>query len=216
MLRRLILITYNGGPSNYLPGVEKDRIAYLDYFKSKTGGLYSDNEIIEFHNSTKLTCTFLSTKIQLLVSREYVDFLTIVFCGHGYGLSNGDTVMVLGPSLSCSVMNLSRICQNVTTLLISDCCRASLLRVAKPYVLGSLFNVAFAARVGEFALEDKEGGIYTQHLIKTARIKQIAKKNYSISNVHAQAAVKVYTSTGKQQRPEITGPCIDSIGFSFK
>lgn len=39
MLRRLILITYNGGPSNYLPGVEKDRITYLDYFKSKTGVL---------------------------------------------------------------------------------------------------------------------------------------------------------------------------------
>ena len=216
MSRRLILITYNGGPSNYLPGVEKDRIAYLDYFKSKTGGLYVDNEIIEFHNSTILTGTYLSSKIQLLVTKENVDFLTVVFCGHGYGLSNGDTVMVLGPHLSCSVMSLSQICRNVTTLLITDCCRTSLVRVAKPYALSRCFNATFATRIGKFAFENNDGGIYTQHLLKTARIKQFFKNDYSIGNVHAQAAVKVFSSTNRQQSPEITGNYTDNICFSFR
>lgn len=218
MARKLILITYNGGHSNYLPGVEKDRIAFLKYFKSRIGGSYSPSEIKEFHNNAQLTSTLLDTTIQLLITKEKVDFLTIVFCGHGYGISNGNTILCLGPKLSCSVMGLSQICRNVPTLLITDCCREIDKRFFKSFVVSNSFNVAYATELGGFAFENRNGGIYSQKLIKAGCAKPLFGKKpyYSISEVHSLASSFVYSKTDREQHPEIKGHQINNILFSFK
>lgn len=218
MSRRLILITYNGGPSNYLPGVEKDRIAFLKYFKSRAGGSYSFSEIKEFHNDSELTTTLLDTTIQLLITKEKVNFLTIVFCGHGYGISNGNTILCLGPQISCSVMKLSQICQNVPTLLITDCCRKIYKRDFRSFVVSNFFNVAYATGLGGFALEDRNGGVYSQKLIKASLAKTRFGTNpyYSVSEVHSLASSFVYSETDGEQHPEVKGLQINNILFSFK
>lgn len=218
MSRKLILITYDGGPSNFLPGVEKDRVAYLRYFKSKVGGSYTNSEIIEYHNNLQLTGTFLKTVIRLLITRESVGNLIIIFCGHGYCASNGNTFLQLSPQLTCSVMRLSRMCQGTNTLLVTDCCRNVLANSIKPFTLGNTFNVTFATECGSFAMEDSNGGLYSQNLIKAGRVIQLPHPpaDYSIASVHRMAALWLSAATNNQQKAEIFGPQITQFIFSQK
>lgn len=218
MSRKLILITYDGGPSNFLPGVDKDRVAYLRYFKSRVGGSYTNTEIIEYHNNPQLTGAFFETVIQALITRESVSSLIIVFCGHGYCTSNGNTFLLLSPQLTCSVMQLSRMCQGTNTLLITDCCRNIQVNLIKPFVLGNTFNVTFSTECGSFAMEDSNGGLYSQELIKAGRGIQPPhpSTNYSIASVHRLAALWLSAATNKQQEAEIFGPQVTQFIFSHK
>lgn len=218
MSRKLILITYDGGPSNFLPGVEKDRIAYLGYFKSRVGGSYTNSEIIEYHNNLQLTGTFLETVIRLLITRESVSSLIIVFCGHGYCASNGNTFLQLSPQLTCSVMRLSRMCQGTNTLLITDCCRNIQVNLIKPFVLSNTFNVTFSTECGGYAMEDSNGGLYSQELIKAGRAIQLPHPpaDYPIASVHRLAALWLNAATNNQQKAEIFGPQVTQFIFSHK
>lgn len=216
MARKLIIITYDGGPSNFLPGVEKDRIAYLQYFKSRAGGSYTQDEIIEFQNDPMLTATFFDTTIDTLINRQDVRQLTIVFCGHGYGASNGNTFMILSPQLTCSVKRIADACTGVETLLITDCCRNVQLSVPKQYHISNPhFNVTYATEFNQFAREDNKGGIYSQHLIKAGNAFQLPspRKDYSIASVHRLASFWM-AHTSVPQRPQISGAQVGIIRFS--
>lgn len=218
MARKLILITFDGGPSNFLPGVEKDRCAYLDYFKSQTGGSYTQNEIMEFHNDSMLTATLFDTTISALITHQKVRHLTIVFCGHGYGATNGDTFMKFSPVFDCSVARVATACTGAETLLITDCCRKVQRYVMKMQRISNpSFNVTFATEFDQFAREDSKGGIYTQNLIKAGNIKQLPppSKDYSIASVHSLASVWM-SITKDPQNPQIYGNQIASIIFSHQ
>lgn len=218
MSRKVILITYNGGPANFLPGVEKDRRTYLEYFKSRTGGAYTSNEIIEFQNDPMLTVTFFDTIIRGLINQQGITHLVIVFCGHGYEATNGNTFLVLSPQLTCSVQRISTLCTGAETLLITDCCRCIGPVAIKRFHIGNpLFNVAYATDHGQFALEDKKGGIYTRQLIKAGHCIQFPNphKPYPISSVQRLASIWTLSATEETQHPQINGVQINNLIFSY-
>lgn len=218
MSRKLILITYDGGPANFLPGVEKDRHAYLDYFRSHTGGAYTSSEIIQFRNDPMLTATLLEKTVRRLIKHQGVTQIVIVFCGHGFDITNGNTFLLLNSNQTCSVQRISTICSGVETLLITDCCRCvASVAIKRFQICNPLFNIAYATDHGQFALEDNKGGIYTQQMIKAGHGVQFPnpRKYHPISNVQKLASVWTYIETEKAQHPQIFGAQIKNIVFSY-
>ena len=218
MARKLILITYNGGPSNYLPGVEKDRKSYLGYFKSRAGGSYMSNEIVEFHNDPLLSATLLDATIHVAITKQNVKNLIVVFCGHGYDTPDHNTMMTLGPNCACSMSHFAKISQGACTLFIADCCRTVLPTINSMVTsVNPLFNIAYATKHGCFALENVNGGLYSQKLMRSGNLLQIlrGRNNYSIDKTHDLTSIFVVKDSSRIQQPEIIGGQISQITFSY-
>lgn len=215
MARHLLLITYDGGPSNFLPGVERDHENYLRFFKSSVGGSYQNQEIVDICNVC--SHTYLDTLIASIRQHDMAPVWLIVFSGHGHGRTNGDSVMSMGPNFDCSVDRLMRmLCPN-PCLVIADCCRKIEATFPKyKSFLKANFNIAFATAFDDFAVEDDSGGLYTQSLLKSSRFLILKRQTtQAICVVHQHASALVYVKTSRGQHPEIIGNEITSIPFAF-
>lgn len=188
MKRKAILIFNDGGPSNYLPGVKIDKANYLKFLKSPEGGAWEDSEIKVYDNdcSKELLLNYINT----FRLAEQIGYWLIIFSGHGYVNSQGETILELSPDRECSVNEIKKATQYSRRLLIADSCRKvyhaitdSLKRELKLFsdttanstyrqrckdlylnqlekVYSDSFNAAYAAEYNQYANDDDTTGGY--------------------------------------------------------
>lgn len=123
MNRRLIMIINDGGKENHLPGVAIDKANYLDFFHLPEGGLWDDSEIQLYENNA--TKSLLGSYIlQCRMQPGGLDYLVIVFCGHGYSDAYGMPCFELSPENEVSLREIQEMTRNTRCLMIADSCRS--------------------------------------------------------------------------------------------
>ena len=124
-MRRLIIITNNGGEGNYLPGVAIDKQNYLDFFRQPEGGGWQAGEIQRYAN----TCSLAVLRAYLLDPRKKgtIDYVVIVFCGHGYTNRYGQLMFELSPGNEASLEQIKSLVSMTRCLMIADSCSSVVL-----------------------------------------------------------------------------------------
>lgn len=198
MNRRLILIFNEGGKTNRLAGVSKDRDALLRYFYSAKGGAWEDSETHVFFNDC--TKSKLREHIQFWRNAGDIKYWVIVFSGHGYATIY-DTYLELSTNQDCGVKEIQQMLFGHKCLLIADSCRTLLEETiedaANSYerlfssqtgtayyrsrckqiydnawdsVNLNSFTAAFSASFGQASNDDSQsGGYYIEALIDSAK-----------------------------------------------
>ena len=204
-MRRLIIITNNGGKENYLPGVAFDKHNYLDFFHLPEGGYWNNDEIRLYENNCSETV--LSSYVLSLRTNGQLDYVVMVFCGHGYTNELGMQMFELSPGYDISKQRICQIMQYTRCLMIADSCRrivplAEGGRMPQTRIFSQshahddyknacrrIYNEKFlSVQVGSFSLgnsasfnqaagEDNNGGLYSCELLKKAKDEIIRKKN---------------------------------------
>lgn len=236
-MNRSALIIASPGERNeegYLPGVEMDMRAYVQFLKSALGGAWRDEEIKVFRNPSKLV-------VQAgIVHQSTADFSMTVFCGHGYHNADEDsTYVVLGKTEHVDSKLLRRGAGK--HVLILDCCRElqptpklesyrEVTAAAKPSLSRSECRkfydqtiekcskglaVLHGCAVDEVSNEDsEEGGYYSNGLISAAN-KWFSKSAVGtsakfaildIASAHKAAKEAVVERSGDRQHPKIENP----------
>ena len=202
MSRKLIMILNDGGRGNYLPGVETDARNYLDFFHLPEGGSWGDDEIHIYRNN----CTFVMLNSYILQQRhEGLQYVVIVFCGHGYADDHDMTFFELSPGHEASLRQMKDIVRETRCLMIADSCRVTVLaeggripdeRMFSEDIFGNdyrrecfrlydesfrglnrgHFTIGMAASIGQSAGENENGGYYSKALLTKARNLITAKK----------------------------------------
>ena len=197
MNRKAILIFNNGGPSNYLPGVEIDKSNYLKFLKSAEGGAWEDSEIKVYDNSCDKE--LLLAYINFIRLTEPIGYWLIIFSGHGYVNAQNETILELSPGKECSIQEIKKSTDNTRRLLIVDSCRLVIHSISESLkrerelfsdmtpgalyrercrdlymdqlekVYSPSFNVAYAAEYNQCAKDDDTtGGYYSGELLNAA------------------------------------------------
>lgn len=186
--RRLVLIFNDGGKSNNLAGVSKDRDALLEYFYSAEGGAWEKSETqVYFNDCTK---NILREHINFWRNAASIKYWVIVFSGHGYATSS-DTYLELSSDDCCGIKEIQQMLYGNKCLLIADSCRVLLEEAVEDSsktierlfssqtgtayyrskckqiydkawesVNLNSFNTAFAASFGQAANDDSQKGAY--------------------------------------------------------
>ncbi len=226
MEKRILLFGNDEG----LPGVKVDLKNYKDFFKSPIGGNWLEIEIDTLLNPTK---SDLTTKLNLYKTLK-LDYLIIVYSGHGG--QERETLLEINPRGELiGESELTHISQR--QLNIFDCCRCYPEALHESYQFEALaksfsefnFRKAYEKRIlqaipqqvtlyscaiGEISNDTKEGGIYSQYLLKSAR--QVSDEYKLIGTTHVEAANNTIETTKKlpkekHQTPEAILPkCLSS------
>ena len=189
MNRKLLLISNSGTPSNFLPGVSKDIAEYNTFFQSDEGGAWMSTEIMREESLT------VEKFCNVLKSLTDIDYLMIVFCGHGYTNTHGVRYLELSENEDISIFDIRALVRCRLTL-ITDCCASVFVprlqmiteslrtfsyggkllrrrvqcREAYNKAIMSLpennYFYAHACSLGESAGEDEDGGYFSQELLK--------------------------------------------------
>ena len=126
MNRHLFIIINDGGMSNYLPNVKKDRLNYYRFFNSSEGGAWDDDEISVYDNNFNFNNFYRKIRFQKDIGEPY-DYIVIVFCGHGFS-DNRERWIEVRPGDTddtyVSVSQIRDVCYGIRTLFISDSCAA--------------------------------------------------------------------------------------------
>lgn len=197
--RRLVIITNNGGPSNYIGGVNVDLKNYSQFFRSNEGGAWDEEEIYcpEPNSFTPLD---LYRYIQEQETKNHIDFWLIVFLGHGFNYQ-GNVMFEFTPNDKdcCSEADIRHWTSNSRCLMISDSCHKELKYKTggKIYeneqrsfssaeklerkefkecynkqlitIPPGSFSSYYAASDSQCAGENEQGGFYTQCLLACAK-----------------------------------------------
>ena len=87
------------------------------------GGLWEEGEIQLYNNC----CTADMLRSYLLtcsnLGRVQLDYVVLVFCGHGYTNQHGSQIFELSPGSEASLRDIRRIMINTRCLMIADSCR---------------------------------------------------------------------------------------------
>ena len=185
MNKKLLIIANNDG----LPGVKKDVNNVIRYFKSITGGFWTNDEIVLFEDpSVGEVCN----NLQSLVN-EKLDYLVTYFSGHGDWKRS--TNLYLNPNEEfISESDLDGIADR--QLSIFDCCRgveegtslgdliefsSRMQNYDEYYRIRDAFNnrilqarggthtKLYSCSIGEYSIETESGGLYTTNLLTSAR-----------------------------------------------
>lgn len=195
MSRRLILILNDGGRENHLPGVEIDAQNYLDFFHLPEAGLWGNGEIQVYRNN----CSLEILHSYILQARHNdLQYVVIVFCGHGYSNRLGTTFFELSPGNDASLPQIRDVVRETRCLMIADSCRVVYLaeggrlrnvrmfsadQSAEAYrrdcfqlydnafraLSRGHFTIGMAASLNQTAGEDDNGGYYSRALLTKAR-----------------------------------------------
>lgn len=216
MNKKILLVGNNDG----LPGVKIDLENYKNYFKSKTGGEWREDEIIQKLNPKK---DDLINLIDTLKASK-LEFLIVIFSGHG-GMKR-DTVLELNANGELfSESRFKDISKKQVTIL--DCCRAYLqplteavenMRRVKSFNADSSTRLRFESKIrealpqqikiyscaqGECSHDTPKGGAYTKNLLEQAYNDEAEFVYYG--RVHVIAAEKT-SGEYNDQHPEIILP----------
>ena len=118
MRRRAIIISYDGGEDNPLPGLEYDVQNYIRYLKMPEAGGWTKGEI---------RCFDTVSKEELMHHFDFwrrldVQYFLIIFTGHGYCTKLGTRYLQLNEDEDLAVGEIRELTGNQRTLLIADSC----------------------------------------------------------------------------------------------
>lgn len=238
MNRRLLLLSNSGTPSNFLDGVSKDIAEYNTFFQSDEGGAWMSTEIMREESLT------VEKLCNVLKSLTDIDYLMIVFCGHGYTNTHGVRYLELSENEDISIFEIMALVKCRLTL-ITDCCASVFVprlqmiteslktfsyggkllrrrlqcREAYNKAIMSLpennYFYAHACSLGESAVEDEDGGYFSQELMKWSNhfVKEFADKNIFVGVVMPFSSIFrfVYSDTLKKSDNR-QHPVINSLG----
>lgn len=221
MKKRLLLI----GNTNGLPGVTRDIHNYKSFFLSDYGGAWDDSEIITKMNPPK---DELESKLSKLKSMS-LDFLIVVFSGHGG--HKRKTVLEINEfdeqiseeeldNLADRQINIYDCCRATTAQVISEGFDRSMiksaqvgLKIRKLYeerimqAIPQIVNL-YSCSIGEISNDTVNGGIYTNCLLKAARL---VSKDFSLVSEAHSSALECTRNKQKNQNPDATLPkCLSS------
>ncbi len=196
-MRRLIIITNSGGEENFLPGIALDKQNYLDFFHLPEGGLWECNEIQCYNDNCSREV--LSSYILSCRLTQTLDYVVLVFCGHGYTHEVYGQMFELSPDNEISLREIMQMMAYTRCLMIADSCR-TIVRMEdggqifrdrlftesrederykarchdiydERFKLMSRgsFCIGNAASFNQAANENNRGGLYSQVLLKTAK-----------------------------------------------
>lgn len=206
MKRTLILISNDGGRSNFLPGVAHDVANYYNFFHSDNGGAWENEEIVRFDSN--LTKAHLRSTLLSMICD--FDYFLIVFVGHGYADEYGHTVLELSPGNDSPLYEIETLLSSKKYLIIVDSCRkilnyrdggqlmeqrdfstlsqSSLHREAcRKYYNNMIANandsshvVSYATSLDQCANDTQRGGLYSYTLVTYAKnwIQQVEDSIY--------------------------------------
>jgi hypothetical protein len=226
MEKRILLFGNDEG----LPGVKVDMKNYKQFFKSPVGGNWLDIEINTLINPTKKELVdWLS-----LYKNLSLDYLIVIYSGHGG--QERETLLEINPKGELiGESELKHIAKR--QLNVFDCCRCYPESLHESFQLEALaksfsaFNTRqifekrilqaipqqvslYSCAIGEISNDTKEGGIYSQTFLMSAR--QIHDEYKLIGTTHIEAAEKTIEITKhlpkeKHQHPEAILPkCLSS------
>lgn len=197
-MRRLIIITNNGGEGNYLGGVAVDRQNYLDFFQLPEGGLWEAGEIQSYDNF----CTLGLLRSYLiscsLHSRGQLDYVVLVFCGHGYTNQYGNQIFELSPGNEASLQDIINIMQHTRCLMIADCCR-TIVRLDEGGVITSRQRMFTESRESDdykqecrriYDMRFKQMTIGSICLGRAASLNQAANENSNTGGYYSHALLE--------------------------
>ena len=240
MNRKLFLII-DHGTDPVLKGVDKDKINYLNFFKSNYGGAWDEDEIEICEDNFTLTKITIE-KLEYLRNQETLDYILIVFCGHGGETPSGELYYEFKPNTVNTLSELRSAVRGIRCLFIADSCRGierladggrlvmfsavneahindyerklcrQMYNDAVMSVPQGTFTAGFAASSGQYANEERIGGIYSSSLLHTAEsfICRLRKKEHRYPDkevvpfvsVHLETADIVNNKTGGGQIPD--------------
>ena len=196
-MNRKLFIIIDHGTDPVLKGVDRDKTNYLTFFKSNYGGAWEDNEKEVFEDNFSLSKITVE-KLKALRKQTTLDYILIVFCGHGGETPDGVLYYEFKPNNINTLYELRHAVKGIRCLFIADSCRgierfadggrigmfsAVIEAVVNDYerqVCKDLYNNAimqvpqgtftagFAASSGQYAKEGQLGGYYSSALLKTA------------------------------------------------
>ena len=127
MRRHLYIIINDGGMTNWLPNVIKDKSNYFRFFRSSEGGAWEENEISVYENNFNFNNFREQIRFQKNIGKPY-DYIVIVFCGHGFSDVNGERWIEVRPGDTddtyVAISQIRDVCYHTRTLFISDSCAA--------------------------------------------------------------------------------------------
>jgi len=220
MQKKILIIGNNDG----LQGVKVDIENYKGFFKSHIGGEWYDSEIITKLNPSRTEIVDEITRMKSLS----LDYSIIIFSGHGG--QKRETILELnsiGEKLyESELKDISK-----RQLTIFDCCRCypePLVESARGVT--ALLNKAFtdvgtrlryetrimqaipqqanlyACSIGEEAKDSSAGGIYSKHLIQSAKRLQSTFK--LVGTTHIEAAELTTIENPKQHPDSLLSKCL--------
>lgn len=233
MLKRKMLIIANPGEIGdeyYCEGVNKDVENYLNFFTSAIGGAWSTDEITTLKRPNPVQVDQAVNQLRM------ADYSVVIFCGHGYSLRNGDTMLELKRNVTYDSMRLRQGAGR--HVMILDCCREVVqplmesaqeryflkhfdqqpvsLQAARAYYDNAVERcqrgliVLHGCDINECAGDDSRlGGYYSYMLCSAARQWSSSPSGGQVSSIvaiHNTASEAVETASKGTQHPQIEKP----------
>lgn len=118
MRRRAIILSYDGGVDNPLPGLQYDVENYVNYLSMPEAGGWTNSEIRCFDTVPRKE---LEDRFAYWRKIE-VNYYMIIFTGHGYCTPKGRRYLQLNGEEDLAVGEIRGLTGNQRTLLIADSC----------------------------------------------------------------------------------------------
>ena len=118
MRRRAIILSYDGGEDNPLPGLQYDVQNYVRYLSMPEAGGWTKSEIRCLDTVSKEE---LEKRFDIWRKIE-VKYYLIIFTGHGYCSPKGRRYLQLNGEEDLAVSEIRELTGNQRTLLIADSC----------------------------------------------------------------------------------------------
>jgi uncharacterized protein YaaQ len=186
MRRKAIIIGAPGQPltDDYLKGVESDIEDYYNYLLSAAGGDWYETELLMYRNAS-------AKSIKNSIATTDADYTITIFAGHGgyFKTGNKELNLFLNDSEILTITDLVNKAEK--QLIIIDACRTVIkTKISEPLVIEEKFynftgsetrhhyeqhiascekgiSVLLSCSLDEAAGEDKNGGFFSQSLIKS-------------------------------------------------
>lgn len=118
MRRRAIIISYDGGEDNPLPGLQYDVENYIRYLSMPEAGGWTSTEIWCFDTVSRKE---LEGRFAYWRDND-VKFFLIIYTGHGYCTKSKSRFLQLNGEEDLAVGEIRKLTGQQRTLLIADCC----------------------------------------------------------------------------------------------
>lgn len=125
MNRRFVLIISDGTGSNLcqIQGIHIDERIYLSFFRSPEGGAWTEEEILKY-NQNNLKLDYLESELEeAKQSGTPIEYVLIVYSGHGYTDLQGNIHFKVAPDSSLGLNDLLSAVEDTRCLIIADSCR---------------------------------------------------------------------------------------------
>lgn len=226
MKKRVLLL----GNTSELSGVKVDLINYQRFFLSNEGGAWHKDEVV-----VKLNPSLIDLRHDLdNLAKLDLDYLIVVFSGHG-GWERSTILEINKQHEEISEKEIAYISRKQLTIL--DCCRGQEVGMEKTalreHVVADDVSkiirnnyekqlmkacdqhiLLYACKIGQYAVDSKLGGIYSNALLKSATTFS-GQQFKTIVQCHNEATLEVERLPSKQNPEALLPRCLNKQQLIF-